>query len=83
MKKTVLSLRKLGFVLVAATSMFAFSCGSADEATDITDAPATEEIIDEAGACEAGACEAGACEGGDSTDAHACEGGDHACEAGE
>jgi len=60
--------RKIGFVLVAATSMFAFSCGGAEEPTTETapeapvEAPVvvpveTPVVVDTTAACEAGACE--------------------------
>ena len=38
MKKTFLNLRKMGFVLVAASGMLAFSCGGEEAADDATDA---------------------------------------------
>ncbi len=41
MKMTVLNLRKIGFAVVAASSMLVFSCG-AEEAEATTDAPAAE-----------------------------------------
>lgn len=75
-------LRKFGFVLVAATSMLAFSCGGAEEPTTETPAetptetpaetpveePVTEPVTEDTSA--AAACDAGACEAG------ACEGAD-------
>ena len=91
MKKTFLNLRKMGFVLLAASSMLAFSCGG-EEAADDAAETATEAVEDATEAVEEatedateaveeaveGACEGGACEGG------ACEGGDdHACDHGE
>ena len=64
-------LRKIGFILVAATSMFAFSCGGAEEPTTETP-PVTPEVeepvvtpepepvpADTMAACdESGACDA-------------------------
>ncbi len=47
MKKTVLNLRKMGFVLVAATAMLAFSCGGeTTEEGEVTDA--VEETMNDA-----------------------------------
>ena len=90
MKKTFLNLRKMGFVLVAATSMLAFSCGggeegettegegeTTEETTDETTDETTEESCEEA--CEGADADTtageGACEEG------ACEEG--ACEGAE
>jgi basic membrane protein A len=90
MKKTFLNLRKMGFVLVAASAMLAFSCGgeAADDAAETaTEAveeatEATEEAVEEAteaveeAACEEGACEEGACDGGDAAEDHSCDHGE-------
>ncbi len=40
MKMTVLNLRKIGFALVAASSMLVFSCGAEETTEATTDAPA-------------------------------------------
>lgn len=98
MKKTFLNLRKMGFVLLAAGSMVAISCGgetAEDEATDavVNDAidslnEATEEM--EAAMDEvielieevADTTAEGTCEEGACEDG-ACEGGDHSCDHGE
>ncbi len=90
MKKTFLNLRKMGFVLVAATSMLAFSCGGGEEeATD--EGEATEEVTDEVteecdGAdmeCDGAECDGAECDGADSTDAMECDGGEESCDAAE
>ncbi len=98
MKKTFLNLRKMGFVLVAATSMLAFSCGGEEVAEDATEAienlgdelnSALDEAMDtdtDDASCEDGACEDGACDGGDTTGTDSCEDGaceDGACEGGD
>lgn len=86
MKKTFLNVRKMGFVLVAATSMLAFSCGGGEEETtegETTEGETTEEVTEEVteeaceeGACEEGQCDGGTCEGGDSTAMEeSCDGG--------
>jgi hypothetical protein len=77
--------KKIGFILVAAVSMFVVSCGGAEEpttdapATEPTTEPATEPVVepavepattDTAAACEAGACEGGACDGAEKPAAH-------------
>lgn len=75
MKMTVLNLRKIGFAVVAASSMLVFSCG-AEEATEATEAPAEAPVETPAPepAPEPVAADtaAPACDGGD-----ACDGGAH------
>lgn len=44
MKMTVLNLRKIGFAVVAASSMLVFSCG-AEEATEATEATPAEPVV--------------------------------------
>ena len=97
MKKTFLNLRKMGFVLVAASAMVAFSCGgdtSEEEATEAVEdlMENLEESMDEAMEEMEEAVEEmeeatdslseGACEEG-ACEEGACEGGDHACDHGE
>ena len=63
-------LRKIGFVLVAATSMLAMSCGGAEEPT--TETPPTEPVVEEPVVIEEPVVEdttAQACEGADACDA--------------
>lgn len=96
MKKTFLNLRKMGFVLVAATAMVAFSCGgdeAADEATEAIENLGDElnEALDNASENMDAAVEeatdsadAMACEAGACEGGDSCEGGDaHSCEHGE
>lgn len=84
MKKTFLNLRKIGFVMVAATSMVAFSCGGGEEeATDeaTTEETTTEETTTEEVVVEE-TCDA-ACDGADTTGGEAtCDGGE-SCETAE
>jgi hypothetical protein len=70
MKMTVLNLRKIGFAVVAASSMLVFSCG-AEETTEATEAPAetpaetpAPEVAPEPVAVDttAPACEDASCE---------------------
>lgn len=97
MKKTFLNLRKMGFVLLAAGSMVAVSCGgdtTEDEATEAANEllenldEAVEEMdaeVDEAMEEVEEAVDTtaeGACEEGACEDG-ACEGGDHSCDHGE
>ena len=97
MKKTFLNLRKMGFVLLAAGSMVAISCGgetAEDEATDAANdlieslneaADEMEEAMDEAMEELEEVVDTtaeGACEEGACEDG-ACEGGDHSCDHGE
>lgn len=95
MKKSFLNLRKLGLVVVAASTMAMYSCGggeehSEDAATEAVENP--EEVVEEDMKCEAGKCEGqdaaeescgeGKCDGGDATEAEAkCDGGK--CDGGE
>ena len=93
MKKTFLNLRKMGFVLVAATSMLAFSCGGGEE-EETTDGEATEHAEGEEASCDGAeatcdgteaTCDATECEGGDSTDAaveESCDGAEASCDGG-
>jgi hypothetical protein len=92
MKKTFLNLRKMGFVLVAATSMLAFSCGAGEEA-ETTEGEATEEPAEgtdehaevEEASCDEAQCDAAECDGGDSTDAAveaSCDGAEASCDNG-
>lgn len=94
MKKTFLNLRKMGFVLVAAGSMLAFSCGGGEEETtdnEGTDTEATTETETETEETCDEACDATTCDGTeDSTatcdGAEACDGAescDEACEGAE
>ena len=64
-------LRKIGFVLVAATSMLAFSCGGAEEPTTetapetpVTEVPVVieEPVVVEVDTTGGAACEGGACD---------------------
>lgn len=79
MKKTFLNLRQMGFVLVAATSMLAFSCGGGEDDAETTEADATEETTEtteescDEDACEDDMCDGDSCEG-DSTDEASCDG---------
>jgi hypothetical protein len=72
MKMTVLNLRKIGFAVVAASSMLVFSCG-AEEAEATTDAapaetPAPEVAPEPVAEPVAADTTAPACDGGDSCD---------------
>jgi len=58
-------LRKIGFVLVAAASMLAYSCGGTEEPKTETE-PETPEVVVEP-SCEP-ACDGTTCDGGDSTE---------------
>lgn len=93
MKKTILNLRKMGFVLVAASGMLAFSCGGEEAVEDATDA--VENAVDDAtdvaddvvdAACD-GADGTDACDAGDDTTDMACDGscggGEDACDGAE
>lgn len=78
MKKTVLNLRNMGFVLVAAASMFAISCGEEAATEEVTDATTEtvetpEEVVEEVAACDMGDDTAAACEGGACEDGHSCD----------
>ncbi len=87
MKKTFLNLRKMGFVLVAATGMLAFSCGGEEAHDEATDAienlgeeleNALNDAVEEADDAIDASCDgADSCDGGDTTDADGM-----ACEAG-
>lgn len=83
MKKSFLNLRKLGLVVVAASTMAMYSCGggeehSEDAATEAVENP--EEVVEEEVVEEEMKCEAGKCEGQDATEESCgegkCDGGD-------
>lgn len=73
MKMTVLNLRKIGFAVVAASSMLVFSCG-AEEAEATTEAPVetpAEPVVAEPVPAEPVAADTAAmnCDGGESCEA--------------
>jgi len=82
MKKSFLNLRKLGLVVVAASTMAMYSCGgeehAEEEATEAVENP--EEVVVEEVVEEDMKCEAGKCEGQDAAEKSCgegkCDGGD-------
>ena len=65
MKKSFLNLRKLGLIVVAASTMAMYSCSEAEEHADEA-TEAVENAVDEM------KCEEGKCEHGDATEEHTC-----------
>ena len=80
MKKNLLSLRKLGLVLVAAGSMAMYSCGGAEE--HVEDAAAhAEEAVTEVAEEVVDVADEATCGGGDMEGETTCGGGDMEGEA--
>lgn len=95
MKKTFLNLRKMGFVLVAASGMLAFSCGgeeAADDATDAIENPGDQlnDALDDAADAKADSTEVSS-DGADGAEIDStemacdgsCDGADAACDGGD
>jgi len=89
MKKSFLNLRKLGLIVVAASTMAMYSCGGAEEHAEDAEEQVENAVegVNDAMKCEEGKCGDGATEG-----EHKCEEGkcgdgavegEHKCDHGE